>query len=51
MVEFKGKVQNFDVYVLIDQGFSLSYVSPNMTDKCKLVKAKHKNTWLVQLAT
>ena len=51
MVEVEGKVQNFDVYVLIDQGSSLSYVSPNITDKCKLFKAKHKNTWLVQLAT
>ena len=51
MVEVEGKVQDFDVYVLIDQGSSLSYVSPNITDKCKLFKAKHKKSWLVKLAT
>ena len=51
MVEVEGKVQKFDIFVLIDPRSSLSYVSPNITDKCKLVKSKHKTSWLVQVST
>ena len=51
MVEVEGKVQNYFVFVLIDPISSLSYLSPNPTDKFKLDKVKHKYPCLVQLAT
>ena len=36
---------------LIDIGTCISYISPQMVEKCKLKTEKDKNAWLVQLAT
>jgi len=51
MVEFKGKISDVSVAVLIDPGATLSYVSPKVVEHCKLQPVKFKNLWLVQLAT
>ena len=39
------------IYILIDIGVSLSYVSPVLVDKSKLPVDKFVKSWLVQLAT
>eukprot|EP00253_Pinus_taeda_P011485 PITA_11485 len=51
MVEFEGKISNLTIYVLIDPGATLSYVSPKVVERCNLQSVKFKNPWLVQLAT
>eukprot|EP00253_Pinus_taeda_P002532 PITA_02532 len=51
MVEFKGKISNLTISVLIDPGATLSYVSPKIVERCSLQPVKFKNPWLVQLAT
>jgi len=51
MVEFEGKISNLTVFVLIDPGATLSYISPRVVEHCKLQPVKFKNPWLVQLAT
>jgi hypothetical protein len=50
-VEVEGKVNNNHVYVLIDPGATLSYVSPSIVDSNKLKKVRHTKSWLLQLAT
>ena len=51
MLEVEGKILNTLVSILINSGASLSYIVPRVVEKCKLVKGKQKNAWLVQLAT
>eukprot|EP00253_Pinus_taeda_P009990 PITA_09990 len=51
MVEFEGKISNLTIFVLIDPGATLSYVSPKVVERCNLPSVKFKNPWLVQLAT
>eukprot|EP00253_Pinus_taeda_P019771 PITA_19771 len=51
MVEFKSKISNLIITVLIDPGATLSYVSPKVVGRCNLQSFKFKNPWLVQLAT
>ena len=51
MVEIEGMIQNKIVSILIDPGASLSYVSPNIEEKCNLHLKKFEKYWLVQLAT
>ena len=51
MLEVEGKILNTPVSILIDSGASLSYIVAKIVEKCKLVKEKQKNAWLVQLAT
>jgi hypothetical protein len=51
VVEMEGMISNHIVSILIDLGSNLSYVSPQMVDKCKLQQVKHVKSWLVQLAT
>eukprot|EP00253_Pinus_taeda_P017026 PITA_17026 len=51
MVEFEGKISNLTIFVLIDPGATLSYVSPKVVERCNLQSVKFKNPWLVQLAT
>lgn len=36
MIQFEGKYFNHPVYILIDPGASISYVSPKIVDKCHL---------------
>ena len=50
MVEIEGMILNTYIWILINNGASWSYVSPNIVDVCKLGKVKHDKCWLVQLA-
>ena len=50
MVEVEGKLNQTPISILIDWGDSLSYVSPNLVEKCNLSVDKFVNSWLVQLA-
>jgi predicted aspartyl protease len=50
VVEIEGMVTNHIISILIDHGYNLSYISPQIVDKCKLQQAKHAKLWLVQLA-
>ena len=51
MVEVEGKINQIPISILIDPGASLSYISPNLVEKCKLLVEKFASSWLVQLAT
>jgi len=51
MIECEGMIAKQPVSVLFDPGASLSYVSPNMVEKCQLQNNKFPKPWLVQLAT
>ena len=51
MVEVEGKLNQIPISILIDPGASLSYISPNLVEKCKLSIEKFARSWLVQLAT
>ena len=51
MVELEGKINRISISILIDPGASLSYISPNLVEKCKLPIEKFASSWLVQLAT
>ena len=51
MVEMEGKIANQSVTVLIDPGASLSYISPQVVEKCNLKTEKFQQSWLVQLAS
>jgi hypothetical protein len=41
VVEIEGKINNTHVYVLIDPGATLSYISPSVVDSNKLKRTKH----------
>ena len=47
----EGKINQIPISILIDPGASLSYISPNLVEKCKLSVEKFAISWLVQLAT
>ena len=51
VVEIEGKINDTRIYVLIDPGATLSYITPNVVYSNKLKKLKHAKSWLVQLAT
>ena len=51
MVEVEGMINQTLVTILIDLGASLSYIAPQIVEKCKLFVDKFENSWLVQLAT
>ena len=51
MVEVEGKLNQIPISILIDQGASLSYISPDLVEKCKLSIENFAKSWLVQLAT
>ena len=51
MVEVEGMIKQTPVTILIDPGASLSYIAPQIVEKCKLSVDKFDNSWLVQLAT
>jgi hypothetical protein len=51
VVEIEGKINNTQIYVLIDPRATLSYISPGIVDSNKLKKLRHEKSWLVQLAT
>ena len=51
MVEVEGKLNKTPISILIDLGAILSYISPNLVEKCKLSVEKIAKSWLFQLAT
>ena len=51
MVEVESKINQIPISILIDLGASLSYISHNLVEKCKLPVEKFASSWLVQLAT
>ena len=51
MVEVEGKLNQTPISILIDPGARLSYISPNLVEKCKLLVDTFAKSWLVQLAT
>jgi predicted aspartyl protease len=51
VVEIEDKINNTRIFVLIDPGATLSYITPSVVDSNKLKKMKHAKSWLVQLAT
>ena len=51
MVEVEGMINQTLVTILIDPGASLSYIAPQIVEKCKLFVDKFENSWLVQVAT
>ena len=51
MVEVEGMINQTLVIILIDPGASLSYITPQIAEKCKLSVENFENSWLVQLAT
>jgi hypothetical protein len=51
VVEVEDKIHETQIYVLIDPGATLSYITPDVVESNKLKKQKHEKSWLVQLAT
>ena len=51
MVEVEGKINQTPISILIDPRASLSYISPNLVENCKIPVEKFASSWLVQLAT
>ena len=50
MVEVEGMVNKTPVTILIDPGASLSYISPQIVEKCNVTVENFDNSSLVQLA-
>jgi hypothetical protein len=48
---WKLKVNNTQIYILIDPGATLSYITPGIIESNRLKKMRHVKSWLVQLAT
>jgi hypothetical protein len=51
VVEMEGMIANHLIFILIDPSSNLSYVSPQIVEKCNLQQVKYVKSWLVQLAT
>ena len=47
MVEVEGKLNQIPISILIDPGASLSYISPDLVEKCKLSVENFPRSWLV----
>ena len=47
MVEVEGKINQTPLSILIDPRASLSYISPNLVEKCKLPVENFASSWLV----
>ena len=47
MVEMEGKISDQSVTVLIDLGASLSYISPQVVEKCNIKTEKFQQSWFV----
>ena len=50
-MEVEGKLNQTPISILIDPRASLSYISPDLVEKCKFSVEKCAKSWLVQLAT
>ena len=51
VVEVAGKIVEQSIYILIDPGSTHNYIALRVVEVCALRKVKHRNSWLVQLAT
>eukprot|EP00253_Pinus_taeda_P025152 PITA_25152 len=51
MIEFEGKIFYRTIFVLVDPGATLSYVSPKIVEYYNFQSVKFESPWLVQLAT
>ena len=51
VVEVAGKIVEKSISILIDPGSTHSYITPRVVDICSFKKVKHRESWLVQLAT
>jgi hypothetical protein len=51
MIEVEGMINNQTISILIDSGYSHSYIDPKMVERLHLPRNKHGKPWLVQLAT
>lgn len=50
VVKVEGNISKKTISILIDLGYTHSYVTPNIVEDCLLKKEKHNKSWLVQLA-
>ena len=50
MIEVDGKILEKPIFILIDYGSTLTYISPRLVDLCKMRKYDFEKSWLVQLA-
>ena len=51
VVEVASKIIEQSVSILIDHGFTHSYITPRVVEIFAFKKEKHRKSWLVQLAT
>ena len=51
VVEVVGKIVEQSVSILIELGYTHSYITPRVVESCAFKKVKHRKSWLVQLAT
>jgi hypothetical protein len=51
MIEVEGMINNHPFTILIDSGASHSYIDPRVVESLQLLRSKHEDSWLVQLAT
>lgn len=49
MIEIEGNTLNQHVSVLVVLGNSISYISPQVVQKCNLKVQNFRNAWLVHL--
>jgi hypothetical protein len=47
IVEFKGKIHDNNISILIDLGVNLSYITPSLVESKRIKKVKHDKSWLV----
>ena len=50
LIEVASKIVEQSVSILIDPGFTHSYITPRVVKICAFKKVKHSKSWLVQLA-
>ena len=50
-MEIEGTISNRSLSILIDQGATLSYITPKGMEDCQLAKVRHSKPWSIQLAT
>ena len=50
MVEVEGKLNQIPISISIDPWASLSYISPDLVEKYKVLVEKFATSWLFQLA-
>ena len=51
MVEVASNIVDQSISILIDPGYTHSYITPRFVENCAFKNLKHRKSWLVQLAT